>query len=141
MVIIFECNQTICKCSMLAAGMQCQKHFHLNMNHRTPVFACSHSHSYTCIHTHTYTHFIHTECSMCIASVRMYTMCMVWLLSDTLCDSNAGECDFIHMPSKWMVGFFIVAVFASAAAAAAFSFRAFIRQSVDKNHYVTRSMQ
>lgn len=42
-----------------------------------------------------------------------------------------------------MVGFFIIAVvaLAAAAAAAAFSFRAFIRQSVDKNHYVTRSMQ
>lgn len=78
MVIIFECNQTICKCWLLAAaGMQCQKHFHLNMNHRSPVFASSHSHSLA----HSYTRLLvrsgrasFRSHSVCIVSIREY-MC------------------------------------------------------------------
>lgn len=58
----------------------------------------------TCIRTHV----LSLSPSLCIvfthiSHIQIRTECMVWLLSDILCDSNAGECDFVHMPSKYMV--------------------------------------
>lgn len=156
MVIIFECNQTICKCSMLGCWNAMPKAFPLEYESSYSRFfllacsrSCSHSHSRSFAHSLTHTHaLIHTErerellCVLCLY-VRHdeYIQCVwFWLLSDTLCDSNAGgECDFIHMPSKWMAGFFIVAVVvgsAAAAATAAFSFRAFIRHRHRHTHWV-----
>lgn len=96
---------------MCAAGMQCQKHFHLYMNHHTPVF--SRSQSFTLTYKHTY---VLPFCIISIVHRQAYTHthtrwgreCMVWLLSDMLCDSNAGECDFVHMPSKCMIGLCII---------------------------------